>query len=169
MPANSSKRLKNSARPRDLRISCIFVLLLMFSSDDSNPVLPYHRIQLMRQLGKSLPDRTPSSNPNRDACHQRHLSCSRCPYCDYCERRVDVVALTAILFANPGCCSFLSASDSNLLSRRFAMSKLGCSLLGVSILCLVPSFTRAQESAPPKVLTITREFVKPYRNGEAHE
>src|SRR5215472_10722480 len=114
MPANSSKRLKIVARPRDLRISCIFVLLLMFSSGDSNAVLPYHRIQLMRQLGKSLPDRTPSSNPNRDACHQRHLSCSRCPYC---ERRVDVVASTAILFANPGCCSFLSASDSNLLSQ----------------------------------------------------
>jgi len=49
------------------------------------------------------------------------------------------------------------------------MSKLGCSLLGVSILCFVPGIMRAQESAPPKVLTITREFVKPYRNGEAHE
>jgi hypothetical protein len=45
------------------------------------------------------------------------------------------------------------------------MSKLGCSLLGVSILCLVPGIMHAQESAPPKVLTITREFVKPYRNG----
>jgi hypothetical protein len=28
---------------------------------------------------------------------------------------------------------------------------------------------RAQNSAPPKILTITREFVKPYRSGEAHE
>ena len=41
------------------------------------------------------------------------------------------------------------------------MSKLGFSLLGVSILSFVPGIMRAQESAPPKVLTITREFVSP--------
>ena len=48
------------------------------------------------------------------------------------------------------------------------MRKLGCSLLGVSILCLVPSAMRAQDATPPRVLTITREFVKPYRTGEVH-
>ena len=49
------------------------------------------------------------------------------------------------------------------------MRKLGCSLLGVSILCFVPSGMRAQDSAPPKVQTITREFVKPYKTGQAHD
>ena len=49
------------------------------------------------------------------------------------------------------------------------MSKLGYSLLATSLLSLFPGTTRAQDSAPPKILTITREFVKPYRSGEAHE
>jgi hypothetical protein len=47
------------------------------------------------------------------------------------------------------------------------MKKLGCSLFAVSILCLVPCFVRAQ--APPKVLLLTREYVKPYKTGEPHE
>jgi hypothetical protein len=49
------------------------------------------------------------------------------------------------------------------------MRKFGCSLLGLSILCLVPCIVRAQDSAPPKVLLITREYVKPYKTGEPHE
>ena len=49
------------------------------------------------------------------------------------------------------------------------MSKLRCSVLAVSILCLFPGILRSQDPAPPKILTITREFVKPYRSGEAHE
>ncbi len=49
------------------------------------------------------------------------------------------------------------------------MKKFGCSLLGLSILCLVPCIARAQDSAPPKVLVITREYVKPGKSGEAHD
>lgn len=40
-------------------------------------------------------------------------------------------------------------------------------LLGSSILCLLPSIASAQ--APPKVLVITREYVKAYKAGEPHE
>jgi hypothetical protein len=49
------------------------------------------------------------------------------------------------------------------------MRKFGCSLLGLSILCLVPCIARAQDSAPPKVLVIGREYVKPGKAGEAHD
>jgi hypothetical protein len=47
------------------------------------------------------------------------------------------------------------------------MKNLGRSMLRVSILCLAPCIAYAQ--APPKVLLITREYVKPGKNGEAHE
>jgi hypothetical protein len=47
------------------------------------------------------------------------------------------------------------------------MRNIGCSLLRVSVLCLVPCLAHAQ--APPKVLLIQREYVKPGRAGEAHE
>jgi hypothetical protein len=47
------------------------------------------------------------------------------------------------------------------------MKKLGCSLLGLSILSVVPCIVSAQ--APPKVLLITREYVKAYKTGEPHE
>ena len=50
------------------------------------------------------------------------------------------------------------------------MRKFACSLLGLSILCLIPWINRAQEnSAPPKVLVISREFLKPGKAGEVHE
>lgn len=50
------------------------------------------------------------------------------------------------------------------------MKKLACSVLGFSILFAVPCVTSAQESsAPPKVLVIGREFVKPGRAGSLHE
>jgi hypothetical protein len=47
------------------------------------------------------------------------------------------------------------------------MNKVSRSLLGLSILCLGPCMALAQ--APPKVLLITREYVKPGKNGELHE
>src|SRR5262245_1955743 len=40
-------------------------------------------------------------------------------------------------------------------------------LLRVSILCLIPCIAHAQ--APPKVLLIQREYVKPGKTGELHE
>ncbi len=51
------------------------------------------------------------------------------------------------------------------------MKKFGCSLLGVSILWIVPCIAAAQEqsSPPPKVLVIMREFVKPGKAGSAHD
>jgi hypothetical protein len=47
------------------------------------------------------------------------------------------------------------------------MKKVRRSLLGLSILCLGPCVALAQ--APPKVLLITREYVKPGKAGELHE
>lgn len=47
------------------------------------------------------------------------------------------------------------------------MKKSGCLLLGVLILCLVPSIAQAQ--APPKVLVIMREYVKPGKAGAMHD
>ena len=47
------------------------------------------------------------------------------------------------------------------------MKNFGDWLLRVSILCLVPCIAHAQ--APPKVLLIQREYVKPGRAGETHE
>jgi hypothetical protein len=49
------------------------------------------------------------------------------------------------------------------------MRKFVCSLLGLSSLCLIPCLTRAQDSTPPKVLVIAREFLKPGKAGEAHD
>ena len=51
------------------------------------------------------------------------------------------------------------------------MRKFGCSLLGLSILCLVPWFASAQEKStpPPKVLVIMREFLKPGKAGATHD
>jgi hypothetical protein len=50
------------------------------------------------------------------------------------------------------------------------MTKFGCSLLGFSILCLVPCVTNGQEnSAPPRVLVLSREYVKPGKAGAAHD
>jgi hypothetical protein len=51
------------------------------------------------------------------------------------------------------------------------MKKFGCSLLGVSILWMVPCIASAQEqsSPPPKVLVIMREFVKPGKAGSVHD
>ena len=47
------------------------------------------------------------------------------------------------------------------------MNKITRSLLGLSILCLGPCIALAQ--APPKVLVIGREYVKPGKAGELHE
>jgi len=47
------------------------------------------------------------------------------------------------------------------------MKKFHRSLLELSILCLAPCIALAQ--APPKVLLITREYVKPGKTGELHE
>jgi hypothetical protein len=47
------------------------------------------------------------------------------------------------------------------------MNKVSRSLLGLSILCLGPCVALAQ--APPKVLLITREYVKPGKQGELHD
>jgi hypothetical protein len=47
------------------------------------------------------------------------------------------------------------------------MIRLGRSLLALSILCVVPCLVCAQ--APPKVMLITREYVKAYKSGEPHE
>src|ERR1700740_2941777 len=47
------------------------------------------------------------------------------------------------------------------------MKKVSRSLLGLSILCLGPCVALAQ--APPKVLLITREYVKPGKQGELHD
>ena len=50
------------------------------------------------------------------------------------------------------------------------MKNFACSLLGFSILFAVPCVAAAQEkSAPPKVLVIAREFLKPGRSGSLHE
>jgi len=50
------------------------------------------------------------------------------------------------------------------------MRKFGCWLLGLLILCLVPSIASAQEtSPPPKVLVIMREYLKPGKSGFVHE
>jgi hypothetical protein len=51
------------------------------------------------------------------------------------------------------------------------MKKFGCWLLAGSILWLVPCIASAQEqsSAPPKVLVIMREFLKPGKTGATHE
>jgi hypothetical protein len=50
------------------------------------------------------------------------------------------------------------------------MRKFGCWLLGLLILCLVPSIASAQEtSPPPKVLVIMREYLKPGKSGLVHE
>jgi hypothetical protein len=49
------------------------------------------------------------------------------------------------------------------------MRKVVCSLLGLSATCLVPSVTRAQDSAPPKIMVIEREFLKPGKAGELHD
>jgi hypothetical protein len=50
------------------------------------------------------------------------------------------------------------------------MKRFGCSLLGLSILCLVPSIASAQEKTPPpKVLVIMREYLKPGKSGFVHE
>src|SRR6516162_1100308 len=77
------------------------------------------------------------------------LSCSLCPYC---ERRVDVAALTAIVFANPGCCSFLKCVRfKSALSRRFAMSKLGCSLLAAYNLRALPAIERGLVRHRPNI------------------
>src|SRR5262249_52433895 len=47
------------------------------------------------------------------------------------------------------------------------MNNLNGRLLRVSLLCLVPCIAHAQ--APPKVLVIQREYVKPGKAGESHE
>jgi hypothetical protein len=47
------------------------------------------------------------------------------------------------------------------------MKNVGLALLRFSILCLVPCLAQAQ--APPKVLLISREWVKPGKAGEAHD
>ena len=47
------------------------------------------------------------------------------------------------------------------------MKRIPCCLLRVSILCLVPCFAHAQ--APPKILLIQREYVKPGKAGEVHD
>ncbi len=51
------------------------------------------------------------------------------------------------------------------------MKKFACSLLGMSILWLVPCVASAQEqsTAPPKVLVIMREFLKPGKSGFVHD
>jgi hypothetical protein len=50
------------------------------------------------------------------------------------------------------------------------MKNLACSLLVFSILFATPCIAAAQEkSAPPKVLVIAREFLKPGRSGSLHE
>jgi hypothetical protein len=50
------------------------------------------------------------------------------------------------------------------------MRKISPVLLGLSIAVIGCSFAAAQETASmPKVLQITREFTKPYKNGAAHD
>ncbi len=51
------------------------------------------------------------------------------------------------------------------------MIKISPLLLGLSLAATGVSLAAAQEppSAPPKVLQITREWIKPYRNGMAHD
>jgi hypothetical protein len=50
------------------------------------------------------------------------------------------------------------------------MTKINSILLGLSLAATGVSFAAAQEqSTPPRVLQITREWIKPYKNGMAHD